>query len=255
VSRQHDTGSREEQQRLITNRIFSEYDLHYGDVSSGEYRRRFIYEPLFEKIPLEGKRVLDAMCGGGYTTGYLLSKGAVVDGLDISDTAVKTYADRWKESRVLCSSILDIPAPDGEYDCVAIVGGLHHAHPDTLRAIDEIYRILKPGGYFCFYEPHNRSVFDKVRRIWYKRDRFFAENEAAIDLEALKAGNAHRFEFIREEYGGSLAYLFVLNSAILRVPGRLKPFYSPLFMGIESLVAPFVPRSLSLTVLSQWKKR
>ena len=40
------------------------------------------------------------------------------------------------------------------FDCVAVVGGLHHIHPNVKAAVREIHRVLKPGGHFCFMEPH-----------------------------------------------------------------------------------------------------
>jgi hypothetical protein len=45
--------------------IAAEYEAHYSDAASTEYRRRFIYDPMFAGINLSGIRVLDAMCGSG----------------------------------------------------------------------------------------------------------------------------------------------------------------------------------------------
>ena len=61
------------------DQIADEYEAHYSDACSLEYRRKFIYEPMFEGIDLSGMKVLDAMCGSGQTTEYLLSRGALVN--------------------------------------------------------------------------------------------------------------------------------------------------------------------------------
>ena len=50
------------------NRIADDYSIHYGDKYSQHYRNQFINRHLFEGIDLNGKKVLEAMCGSGETT-------------------------------------------------------------------------------------------------------------------------------------------------------------------------------------------
>ncbi len=212
-------------------------------------------ECMFEDMNVSGLRVLDAMCGSGETTDYLLRKQCRVTGLDISAKAIRNYGEHWPSCDAHCASILSTGFEGNSFDCVVIVGGLHHLHPHISEAINEVYRVLKPGGYFCFAEPHKGSIPDRIRQFWYRHDSLFAENEAAIDVEALEREFASRFKFIRQEYGGNLAYLFVLNSMVFRIPLRLKPFYSPVLLKIESMLERFQGKRLSCIVICQWKKR
>jgi len=49
----------------------------------------------------------------------------------------------------------DIQFPDNHFDCVFVLGVMHH-FPDleyTLKSMEEIKRVLKPGGVFCYNEP------------------------------------------------------------------------------------------------------
>jgi SAM-dependent methyltransferase len=110
-----------------------------------------------------------------------------------------------------CSSITASGFDSDSFDCVAIVGGLHHLHPHVGEAVGEIQRILKPGGSFCFAEPYRGSLPDLVRSFWYKHDNLFASNEASIDLQALKKKFATVFSFDREKYLGNVAYLLGLE--------------------------------------------
>ena len=89
------------------DQISLEYESHYSDLSSLEYRRRFIYEPMFAGLNLSGLRVLDAMCGSGQTTEYLLSRNALVTGLDISTEAIARFRARWNNCQASCRSLLD----------------------------------------------------------------------------------------------------------------------------------------------------
>lgn len=83
------------------------------------------------------------------------------------------------------------------------------------RAVDVIHGMIEPGGLSCLVEPHRESVLDLARRIWYRLDgRTVADGEAAVDLEALKRQNVHRFAFEREVYSGSPAWFLILNSMV-----------------------------------------
>ena len=93
-------------QRKHYDRIAQDYEAHYGDACSREYRRRFIYQPMFEGIDVAGMNVLDGMCGSGHTTEYLLSRGARVTGLDISSEEINAVR---RSFRILFTQGLVIP--------------------------------------------------------------------------------------------------------------------------------------------------
>jgi len=214
-----------------------------------------MYAPMFEALELSGTKVLDAMCGNGQTTRFLVPTGASIVGLDISERQIDSYRRQWGGCAAVCASILHMPFGSESFDRVVILGGLHHAHPHVSDAIGEIERILKPGGYLCFAEPHAGSLPDAVRRIWYRHDRYFAENEASIDLEDLKRQFSHRFRFVKEMYSGNVGYLLVLQSLILRLPLWLKRIYAPAALLIESWINPLLGRRSSCFVVCQWQKR
>jgi len=244
----------EKLQQLHYDRINSQYEAHYGDACSQRYRQTFIHEPLFDGIELSGMDVLEAMCGNGQTTEFLLSRGARVTGLDISNAEIHSFRERWSNCDARCASIFDSGFASSSFDCVAAVGGLHHLQPNIGEAISEIQRVLKVGGYFCFAEPHQGSFPDLIRAFWYKHDNLFASNEASIDLQVLKKEFFHQFSVSKELYLGNVAYLLVLNSMIFRIPVRFKRFYTPTLMRIESLIDKFQGRRFSCFVVSQWRK-
>jgi SAM-dependent methyltransferase len=237
------------------NLIAPEYEAHYSDAASLEYRRRFIYEPMFAGLNLKGLNVLDAMCGSGQTSNYLISQGAHVTGLDLSTKVIEQFKARWPGCNALERSILDSGISNNSFDCISIVGGLHHMHPHLSTTLHEIHRILKPGGHFCFMEPHAGSLPNVVRRVWYKHDRLFADNEAAVDLRALKKEFKEKFDFQRVKYRGNIAFLLVLNSLIFRIPVGLKPHYSPPLMVVEAVASRFQGKLNSCFAVGQWQKK
>lgn len=243
-------------QKQHYNRIAAEYEAQYGDPDGLTYREAFLYQPMFAGLELAGRNVLEALSGSGHATGYLLTdKKALVTGLDISEEAIASFKTRWPECQAICSPITASGLADESFDCIAVVMGLHHLHPQLPEALREIHRLLRKGGVFCFAEPHKESAFSRLRSFWYRHDSLFADNEAALDIEALKGECASLFEFRTEKHVGSAAYLLVLNSMIFRVPLWLKRIYSPALMRLEKMLSRFHSRTFSLAVICQWVKK
>lgn len=246
----------EEAQKRHYERLAAEYDEgHYDDPWSRRYRRRFIDAPLLDGLDLNGREVLEAMCGGGHVAATLLERGARVTGLDISAAGIDSFRRRWPECKAVCASILDSGLPAESFDVAIVVAGLHHLHPHVPEAIEEVHRLLKPGGTFCFMEPHRGSLPDWFRRRWYRIDPLFLDNEAAIDLAALKGRFADHFEVVTERYGGNLAFLLVQNSLVFRIPLGAKRFYAPLLLPLEAALGRLQGRRLSCFALCRWRKK
>ncbi len=245
----------EQLQRDHYDALSEAYDAHYSDPCTQEYRTRFMYEPMLSGIELDGRRVLDAMCGSGPATGYLISQGALVTGLDISSQAIATFQSNWPQSEAVCRSAVDSGLADESFDVIVVVGGLHHAHPHIAEVIREFHRLLKPRGHFCFVEPHRGSILDSLRRFWYRFDSLFSENEESIDLSALKQDFAGRFEVLSETYLGNIGYLTVLNSMVLRIPLRWKKAYARTAMRIEAAINRVQGKRTACCVVVQWQKK
>jgi SAM-dependent methyltransferase len=237
------------------DRLIDLYEAHATDRATMRYRRRFIDGPLLRGIELQGRAVLEAMCGTGHSTSYLLGRGAHVTGLDVSEEAIERFRQKWPQCDAVVASIMDPPLPDGAFDVVVVVGGLHHVHPHVDEAIEHMGRLLRPGGFLCFSEPHTGSLMDLARRRWYARDSMFESNEAAIDVSALRATHGAAFDVVSERYFGNVGHTLVLNSMVLRVPPWLKRLYARPAMALERLLNPLLGRRLACSVTCQWQKR
>jgi 2-polyprenyl-3-methyl-5-hydroxy-6-metoxy-1,4-benzoquinol methylase len=98
-------------------------------------------------------RVLDAGCGTGVGTEYLvhLNPDAEVIGIDLSERAIATAAERCRRSgadhRVHFQnmSLYDAHQLPGEFDWINCVGVLHHL-PDPQKGIQSLAAKLAPGG-------------------------------------------------------------------------------------------------------------
>ena len=107
---------------------------------------------IFEAAGFEaarGLRVLEIGCGVGTDGAQFAKAGAIYTGVDLTDAAVdlarKNFAahDLPGDFRVADAEALDFP--DESFDIVYSHGVLHHT-PDIQAAINEVHRVLKPGG-------------------------------------------------------------------------------------------------------------
>jgi SAM-dependent methyltransferase len=247
--------SSEEAQRAQYNAQIDTYDAHYDDPWSRRFREAFVHAPMLAGLELRGRRVLDAMSGSGLSIPALLERGARVTGLDVSDAAIAAMRRRWPQIDAVCASITRSGLPGASFDAAVVVGGLHHLHPEVDAAVAEIHRLLVPGGTFAFMEPHTGSLPDAARRLWYRYDRLFVDNEAAIDLAALRQRFADRFTVVSERYGGGPAFLLVFNSMVFRIPLAAKPWYSPALLRLEAWLTPRMSARTACFVVCQWRKR
>jgi ubiquinone/menaquinone biosynthesis C-methylase UbiE len=98
---------------------------------------------------LKGKKVLDIAVGTGWSTEQFVRAGAEVTAIDLTPTAVEITKKRLAlyglSATVLTADAQNLPFPDASFDFVLAFGCLMHM-PDTQKAINEIHRVLKPGG-------------------------------------------------------------------------------------------------------------
>jgi SAM-dependent methyltransferase len=127
-----------------------------------------------------GLNVLDYGCGRGELGLQLSANGAVVQGIDISDTYV-TEANAAAVARGLSrgqaffrtGDAHALPFENGSFDLVVGSGILHHLDIDA--AVAEIFRVLKPGGLAVFKEPLVGGVWMRVFRWLTPRARTLDE--------------------------------------------------------------------------------
>jgi ubiquinone/menaquinone biosynthesis C-methylase UbiE len=106
---------------------------------------------------VDGLRGLDLGCGEGNNTRLVASRGAHLTALDISPTFV-CAANDWEKGkpqgiRYLVGSGWHLPFPDSTFDFVtSFMCLMDIPHPE--KAVQEVSRVLKPGGFFQFSMTH-----------------------------------------------------------------------------------------------------
>jgi SAM-dependent methyltransferase len=120
-----------------------------------------LLEPYVRKLDDSGGRqlrMLDAGCGSGGMTRYLERYGHVC-GIDLAREATSLAKQRGL-TQLARASVSAIPFRDGAFDIVTSFDVLYHLNVhDDRSALDEIHRVLKPGGVALIRLP----AFDWIR--------------------------------------------------------------------------------------------
>lgn len=245
----------EELQARHYDSIARDYADHYADKTSRKYREKFIYPRMFAQIDLRGKRVLDAMCGMGTTSEFVISQGAKATAIDISCEFIEIVKSTLPEVEALESSVFDLPFADETFDLVVVVGGLHHLHPKLDLGLREFWRVLKKDGMLICMEPPRGSIFDFLRQIWYRFDRYFEENEESVSVKEIVKTHQSLFTLVDTYYGNGPAYFLIYNSLITRIPLKIKEIISEPLLKFDRLVEWFVIPQIAAYVIFRMKKK
>ncbi|MDR2645918.1 MAG: class I SAM-dependent methyltransferase [Holosporaceae bacterium] len=112
-----------------------------------------------------GGRLIEIGCSSGVLLRRMrrLFPNAQIVGADIINKTLRKLSKELKKENIptplLCFDLIDCPLPDKSYDAVLALNVLEHIK-DHSRAVQEIHRILKPGGVFIFEVPYGEKLFD-----------------------------------------------------------------------------------------------
>ncbi len=113
-------------------------------------------------LPIEGK-LLDA---GGGTGRISYSLRDWVTDIVIADSSIGMLTKTTNKNCLIpvCSNTEDLPFADETFERVIMVDALHHVY-DYQATIDELWRVVKPGGRIIIEEPDIETLPVKVLAI------------------------------------------------------------------------------------------
>ncbi|MEI1375144.1 class I SAM-dependent methyltransferase [Nostoc sp. UHCC 0926] len=118
-------------------------------------------EARFRQLALQGltihseTQVLDLCCGSGQTTQFLVKFSQNVTGLDASPKSLERARQNVPLASYVEAFAEKMPFADNLFDVVHTSVALHEMQPEQLRKIiNEVYRVLKPGGVFTLVDFH-----------------------------------------------------------------------------------------------------
>jgi len=150
-----------------------------------EYEKKLILEMA---PPVSGERLLDAGCGTGIFTSLYSAAGSRITGLDLSLPMLNYCRGKLPDAGLLQGNMLELPFKNDHFDTVISVTALEFIE-DAASALDELFRVTRPGGRILIATLNSRSSWAAQRtekaadegglfsRVWFRSHH---------DLESLR---------------------------------------------------------------------
>ena len=141
---------------FATREFFDEVERH----------RYEVYAPWMPSVmgfaEFKGQRLLEVGCGMGTDLLQFARGGALCTGLDLTPRSVEISSLHFGLYDMRADFVLGdgerLPFADESFDVVYSNGVLHHT-PDTMQAVREVRRVLRPGGIARVMLYHRNSLY------------------------------------------------------------------------------------------------
>ena len=162
-----------------------------------------LYHLVATGADIEGKDILEVGCGRGgglsYINRYL--KPNFATGVDLNKKAINFCNKNYSTERIkfLQANAQKLNFQENSFDIIINVESSHRYSRVDLF-MDEVYRILKPGGFFLFADFGDNMEIEKLKTQFVKSNLKIVKSENITDnvIEALSLSAPDREKLIRE---------------------------------------------------------
>ena len=201
-------------QRALVQQYFEKHaqewqDIYWAqDLSSFNIQQRQAYVLGYvDALGLPpGTRILDLGCGAGLTAVKLLERGYEVVGIDVSENMLELARQNCAAAGLAgrgsfqLGNAEGLEADDASFDLIIAMGLIEYLRWDRW-ALQEMYRVLKPGGHLIVTGPNQLRLsflVDPVRLAWLGEQK--VERTAGKVLARLFGARVGRRKFDRHLY-------------------------------------------------------
>lgn len=107
------------------------------------------FDPLIDFGALAGKDVLEIGVGNGCHAGLIAPRARSFTGIDLTEYAVKSTSKRMElsgiDATILAMDAEQMEFEDNRFDFIWSWGVIHHS-ANTRKIIEEMHRVMRPGG-------------------------------------------------------------------------------------------------------------
>ncbi len=146
-----------------TNFINDEIGMNFfSDYDEFRYKTEPHILKELDTYDFVGKRVLEIGLGQGADSMKIIDRGALFYGIDLTEESIKRVEARFSIFEKIYNELKvakaeDIPYPDSYFDIIYSHGVIHHS-PNIRKIVEEIFRVLKPGGQAIVMLYHKNSI-------------------------------------------------------------------------------------------------
>ncbi len=149
---------------------------YFEEIARKRYGNREWHVPIVAKFEtFKNKDILEIGCGIA-TDGFEFAKnGAHYTGIDLTPNSIAMAKERFQLFNVpgsfhVVNAEEGFPFPDNSFDHIYSFGVIHHS-PNSEAIVNEMYRVLRPGGTFTVML-YNRSSINYYVEIMFLRKIF-----------------------------------------------------------------------------------
>ncbi len=170
-------------------------------------RRRIFFHLLERMVPRrDDARVLDLGCGAGGMLAPLARFGRV-HGLELHRDTAQLARERTAMAIVRANAYA-LPYAADSHDLVCLFDTIEHV-PEEARALREIHRVTKPGGWVFFSVPAYAFLWTNNDRVAHHCRRY---TRGRLEAALAEAG----FECVRSSYFNALLFPAILPALLIR---------------------------------------
>lgn len=188
-----------------------------------------------------GALILDHGCGRGHFSSMFTNLGYQVASADILEDALFCLDS---DKKAVCN-LAKLPYKDNTFDGVLSLDVFEHLRPSTMNSvINEIFRVLKPGGVFLISFPGNRipdflgihliNIFISLMRLLGSNYPFMRSNKIKAHI------NLHSPWYFKNAFkkAGFLGHINSFNNKFMTLPKKFTflakllnhPLIAPIFI-------------------------
>ena len=181
----HPCGTKFSDAEVGTREFFASLEAH-------RYEKEWHIPEAAQFANARDLRVLEIGCGLGTDGAQFAKAGADYTGVDLTAAAIELARKRFEQfglqGEFQVADAENLEFPDESFDVVYSHGVLHHT-PDISAAVQEIHRVLKPGGRAMVMLYHRGSYNYRVGiRVLRRAGAGLLKSDAGIKLINLLTG-------------------------------------------------------------------
>jgi 2-polyprenyl-3-methyl-5-hydroxy-6-metoxy-1,4-benzoquinol methylase len=120
--------------------------------------------------PQTGDRIIDLGCGAGMVAKHMATRGAIVHGVDLADSAVaiaRKANERYPMNTFEQGDASSLPhLPDASFNKGCSIDVTEHCGYDVMLDIfREAFRLIQPGGLYYVYTPNPFHWIERARKL------------------------------------------------------------------------------------------
>lgn len=175
-----------------------------------KYFNKYWIEEIKLMLPRKKfNRALDLGCGTvefyELVKDYMKSKYI---GLDLSADMLEFGRKKYNKIKLIQGDAENLPFRKNSFDFVIGRGIIHHL-PNSLKGMEEVYRVVRKGGYVLISEPHSNRVLSIFRKVYYRFSSHFSEvHKSFLEEEILSLFENVGFKIKKIKFWGILSFPF-----------------------------------------------